>query len=69
MHVVAAGNTPGMPRLRRRLQLAESLIDDRDVLLLEDPCIVTESVLTVVIAILRNLINKEQRQHFNALGE
>ena len=69
MHVVAAGNTPGMPRPRRRLQLAESLIDDRDVLLLEDPCIVTESVLTVVIAILRNLINKEQRQHFNALGE
>ncbi|SKQ78263.1 Uncharacterised protein [Mycobacteroides abscessus subsp. abscessus] len=61
MHVVAAKIRPVCRGCDVKLQLPKNLIDDRGVLIFEDPGIVTERVLAVVIAVLRHLINEEQR--------
>ena len=61
MHVVAAKIRPVCRGCDVELELAENAIDDRGVLLLEGPGIVAERVLAVVIAVLRHLVNEEQR--------
>ena len=50
-------------------QLAEHLIGKLRVLLLENPGVVAQRVVTCVIAVLRHLVDEEQRQHLDALRE
>ncbi|SIA85947.1 Uncharacterised protein [Mycobacteroides abscessus subsp. abscessus] len=61
VHVVAAKIRPVCRGCDVEFELAEDLVDYRLVLLLEDPGIVAERVLAVVIAVLRHLVNEEQR--------
>ena len=51
------------------VELAEAFRRRRVVLLLEDAGVVAERVLAVVVAVLRDLVDEEQRQHLDALRE
>ena len=50
-------------------KLGEVVGQHRLVLLLEYACVFAESVLAVVIAVLADLVDEEQRQHLDALRE